>query len=105
MCCAPFLLDDPNVTTLFPVDAVERARKTVASFGVGGVGGYTDSRGNAIIRGEVADFIQRRDGHKPETEVCVVVLYMGIRQKGAEYTPLDTVCCYQVTHAEHCSTA
>ena len=69
LCTAPFLLDDPNVTTLFPVDAVERARKLVASFGTGGVGGYTDSRGNAAVREEVADFIQRRDGHRPEAEV------------------------------------
>jgi hypothetical protein len=35
------------------------------------VGGYTDSRGNIVVRGEVADFIQRRDGHKPETEVSL----------------------------------
>jgi aspartate/methionine/tyrosine aminotransferase len=69
LCAAPFLLDHPDVETLFPSDAVARARKLVASFGTGGVGGYTDSRGNRTIREEVADFIQRRDGHRPEAEV------------------------------------
>lgn len=69
LCAAPFLLDDPNVSVLFPADAVERARSLTASFGRGGVGGYTDSRGNYGIRSEVADFIERRDGHRPEPEV------------------------------------
>jgi aspartate/methionine/tyrosine aminotransferase len=69
LCAAPFLLDHPDVETLFPSDAVARARKLVASFGTGGVGGYTDSRGNTAIREEVADFIQRRDGHRPGSEV------------------------------------
>jgi hypothetical protein len=36
-----------------------------------GVGGYTDSRGNSAIREEVADFIQRRDGHRPDSEVSL----------------------------------
>lgn len=50
-------------------DAIERARALVTSFGTGGVGGYTDSRGSSAIREEVADFIQRRDGHRPNPEV------------------------------------
>eukprot|EP00775_Hariotina_reticulata_P003552 gene3552-3821_t len=58
LCAAPFLLDDPNASLLFPPDAIERARKLLASFGTGGVGGYTDSRGNILVRSEVADFIQ-----------------------------------------------
>lgn len=66
---APFLLDHPQVNDLFPADAVARARSLLKSFGVGGVGGYTDSRGNILIRNEVADFIERRDGHRPEPEV------------------------------------
>ena len=33
LCAAPFLLDDPKTPELFPVDAIERARKLVASFG------------------------------------------------------------------------
>lgn len=65
------MLDDPNVTTLFPPDAVDRARKVLGSLGVGGVGGYTDSRGNVAVREEVADFIEKRDGHRPPSEVRV----------------------------------
>jgi glutamate--glyoxylate aminotransferase len=72
LCAAPFLLDDPNAPLLFPADVIERARKLVGSFGIGGVGGYTDSRGNPMVRGEVADFIQARDGFRPETEVRVL---------------------------------
>jgi glutamate--glyoxylate aminotransferase len=71
LCAAPFLLDDPNTPLLFPADVIERARKLVGSFGIGGVGGYTDSRGNPMVREEVADFIQARDGFRPETEVRV----------------------------------
>jgi hypothetical protein len=50
LCVAPFLLDRPDVTSLFPVDAVERARKLLAAF-KGGLGAYTDSRGNAVVHG------------------------------------------------------
>lgn len=45
---APFLLDNPAVTSLFPKDAVDRARKLSKSFGP--VGAYTDSRGNPGVR-------------------------------------------------------
>lgn len=55
-------------------DAIERARTLLKSFGIGGVGGYTDSRGNSLIREEVADFIQQRDGHRPDSEVKMVVV-------------------------------
>lgn len=34
----------------------------------GAVGAYTDSRGNAGVRQEVADFIQRRDGYPSNPE-------------------------------------
>lgn len=34
----------------------------------GGVGGYTDSRGNTMIRNEVADFIAARDGARPDPD-------------------------------------
>ncbi|KAI7845708.1 hypothetical protein COHA_000822 [Chlorella ohadii] len=58
---APFLLDNPAVTSLYPKDAIERARKLHKTFG--SVGAYTDSRGNPGVRQEVADFIQARDGY------------------------------------------
>jgi hypothetical protein len=74
LCMAPFLLDSPGVEGLFPADAIARARTLVASFGRGGVGGYTDSRGNPAVRQEVADFIERRDGHRPAPEVWGALL-------------------------------
>jgi glutamate--glyoxylate aminotransferase len=59
---APFLQDHPSVGTMFPADAVARARRLTAAFN-GAIGAYTDSRGAAGIRQEVADFIHQRDGH------------------------------------------
>ena len=47
---------------MFPADAIARAKKINAQFG-GAVGAYTDSRGAAAVRQEVADFIERRDGY------------------------------------------
>ncbi len=47
---------------MFPKDVLERAKKINGMFG-GALGAYTDSRGNAGVRQEVADFIQQRDGY------------------------------------------
>lgn len=59
---APFLMDDPAVASKFPADAVARAQKLLAAF-KGGVGAYTDSRGNPAVREDIAKFIAERDGH------------------------------------------
>jgi len=64
LCTAPWLLDDPRTQELFPSDAIERAKLLTESF-QGGVGAYTDSRGNALVRNDVANFIAERDGHRP----------------------------------------
>ena len=61
---APMLLDDPAVGTLFPAEAVTRAR-TLLSYFPGGLGAYSDSRGAPGIRQEVAAFITARDGGVP----------------------------------------
>ncbi|EFJ51567.1 alanine aminotransferase [Volvox carteri f. nagariensis] len=61
LCAAPFLLDHPRVEELFPADAIARAKKILSAF-KGGVGAYTDSRGNPLVREEVARFIEKRDG-------------------------------------------
>jgi glutamate--glyoxylate aminotransferase len=58
---APFLLDDPNVSSLFPDDVIQRAKKYLNA-AVGGVGAYSDSKGVMVVRQEVADFIQRTTG-------------------------------------------
>ena len=59
---APFLFDHPLVDQMFPKDAIARAKKLNAHFG-GAIGAYTDSRGSLGVRKEVAEYIQRRDGH------------------------------------------
>lgn len=61
LCAAPFLLDRPDVESIFAKDAIARAKKFLASF-KGGVGAYTDSRGNPLVREEVAKFFTDRDG-------------------------------------------
>ena len=58
---SPFLLDHPQVHTMFPPDAIERAKIYLANI-KGGLGAYSDSRGNPFIRREVADFIERQHG-------------------------------------------
>lgn len=49
---SPFLLDDPRVYDLFPRDAIERARNYLVHV-KGGIGAYSDSKGNPYIRQEV----------------------------------------------------
>ena len=48
---------------LFPADVIARAHKYIAATGcVGATGAYSHSKGLAVVRNEVADFIERRDG-------------------------------------------
>lgn len=72
LCAAPFLLDHPQVETIFPSDAVARARRLLGSF-KGGMGAYTDSRGNPMVREEVAKFIERRDNVPSNPDVSINV--------------------------------
>lgn len=58
---APFLMDHPNVHTMFPADAIARAKLYLKHI-KGGLGAYTDSRGNPFIRQEIATFIQEQCG-------------------------------------------
>eukprot|EP01025_Chloroclados_australasicus_P039239 TRINITY_DN40527_c0_g1_i1.p1 TRINITY_DN40527_c0_g1~~TRINITY_DN40527_c0_g1_i1.p1 ORF type:complete len:524 (-),score=50.45 TRINITY_DN40527_c0_g1_i1:375-1946(-) len=67
LCCAPFLLENPTVASQFPSDVVARA-KQILGYIPGGVGAYSDSRGSAGIRQEVADFITQRDGVPADPE-------------------------------------
>ena len=57
---APKLLGKPDISTIFPSDAIARAKLYLQHF-KGGIGAYSDSRGNAFVRQEVAEFITRRD--------------------------------------------
>lgn len=47
---------------------MRRAKKILAAF-KGGVGAYTDSRGNPLVREEVAKFFEDRDGMKSDPDV------------------------------------
>jgi glutamate--glyoxylate aminotransferase len=58
---APFLMDQPWSKTTFPADVIARAR-TYLTHLKGGIGAYTDSKGNAYIRQEIADFIKLESG-------------------------------------------
>ena len=58
---APFLMDHPQVDTMFPPDAIERAKLYLNKI-KGGLGAYSDSKGNPYIRQEIADFITRQTG-------------------------------------------
>ena len=58
---APFLLENPNVTTMFAPDAIARAKNYLSHI-KGGLGAYSDSKGNPYIRGEIAKFISEQHG-------------------------------------------
>ncbi|GMH98109.1 hypothetical protein TrST_g10782 [Triparma strigata] len=55
-------VDNPNVSKLFPQDAVERAKELKSYMGGCGTGAYSHSQGIRGIREEVAEFIEKRDG-------------------------------------------
>jgi len=61
----PELASDPQklvASGLFPADVVERAQAYHKATGGNGVGAYTDSIGLQLVREQVAQFIQNRDG-------------------------------------------
>ncbi|BGO95134.1 hypothetical protein NBRC10512_006418 [Rhodotorula toruloides] len=57
----PDLLDHPSTSSIFPSDAIERARSLLKE--IGSVGAYSHSMGVPAIRKRVAQFIENRDGH------------------------------------------
>ena len=57
---APHLLNDPNVSKLFPSDCIDRA-KEILSHIKGGSGAYSQSPGVEYFRENVAKFIEARD--------------------------------------------
>lgn len=87
---APFLMDLPQVDSIFPPDAIERAKLYLSKL-KGGLGAYSDSKGNPYIRQEISDFITRQTGmpSDPEnifisngaSECARMVLYAMIRGK------------------------
>jgi len=63
----PTLIEQPELAAHFPKDAIERAKTYIANT-PGGTGAYQDSRGNAYVRQEVADFLTERDGYPAKFE-------------------------------------
>jgi aspartate/methionine/tyrosine aminotransferase len=57
-------VDHPAATTLFPADAIDRARVMKAALG-GGTGSYSHSKGVKLFRDDVCEFISNRDGGLP----------------------------------------
>mmetsp|Transcript_5389 Transcript_5389/g.3111 ORF Transcript_5389/g.3111 Transcript_5389/m.3111 type:complete len:94 (+) Transcript_5389:213-494(+) len=57
----PPLLDNPRITNELPEDAVARARMYIENM-PGGLGAYSESKGHYVIRKEIADMIENRDG-------------------------------------------
>ena len=58
-------IDHPNVKSMFPQDAIDRAREMKAAMGGCGVGAYTTSKGVRQWREDVAHFIEQRDNAEP----------------------------------------
>ena len=69
---APFLLEHPLVNTMFPPDAIDRAKIYLDKV-KGGIGAYSDSKGNPYIRREIADFLERsNEGVKVDPENIMI---------------------------------
>lgn len=68
---APFLLDQPNGKSLFPPDAIARA-KTYLQQIKGGLGAYSDARGNPYIRQEIANFISNQSGQLSDPDTIFI---------------------------------
>lgn len=64
----PPLLDAPAEIRdqLFPKDVQQRAQELLDAFG--SVGAYTGSKGVALVRQHVAEFLERRDGYPEDIE-------------------------------------
>jgi alanine transaminase len=59
-------IDHPQASTLFPSDAIERARKIKhGSLNDQGTGAYSHSQGIMSFREDIAKFIEARDGGVP----------------------------------------
>ena len=61
---APFLMDHPNVNSIFPSDVIDRAKVYLKA--MKGLGAYTDNKGNPYIRQEIANYISEQSGAKSD---------------------------------------
>jgi len=67
LCANPQLLENEAVVSSLPADAVARARALLKG-SVHGIGAYSHSKGVGLVRQDVADFIEERDGHAADPE-------------------------------------
>ena len=58
-------VNHPNVHTMFPADAIRRAKEAKKGMGGHGSGAYSHSKGVKCFREDVAKFIEQRDGGVP----------------------------------------
>ncbi|OQS08011.1 alanine aminotransferase 2 [Thraustotheca clavata] len=63
----PGLVDHPEAPSIFKEDAIARAKHYLAKI-PGGTGAYGHSKGHEVIRHEVCDFLERRDGYPADPE-------------------------------------
>jgi hypothetical protein len=55
------LLDHPEVSKMFPSDVIDRAKVFLSDI-PGGIGAYSDSAGALVLRQQIAEALERRDG-------------------------------------------
>lgn len=84
-CFYPKLLESSE----FASDVKEHARRILASCRGDSVGSYTDSTGLDVVRQDVAQFIQRRDGIPSNPEN--IILTAGASE-GIKVTPFPPEC-------------
>ena len=63
----PQLMEQPGIDKIFPKDTQERAKLLLDD--IGSVGAYSHSKGAAIVRKHVAEFIEQRDGYPSDPEL------------------------------------
>jgi aspartate/methionine/tyrosine aminotransferase len=59
----PDLLNNPNVSSLYPSDVIDRAKEYIEKSKFG-VGAYSNSQGFDFVVKDIANFIEKRDGYK-----------------------------------------
>uniref|UniRef100_A0A7S0ZBX1 Aminotransferase class I/classII large domain-containing protein n=2 Tax=Timspurckia oligopyrenoides TaxID=708627 RepID=A0A7S0ZBX1_9RHOD len=62
----PWILQQPQLRSAFPVDVVARAEKFLSQ--CSGTGAYSTSKGVPAVRSQVAEFLKQRDGYDSDIE-------------------------------------
>jgi len=70
-------IDHPSAESMFPSDAIQRARDIKAGLGGHGSGAYTHSKGARVFRDDVVSFLQDRDGTEVPTDAELIFLSNG----------------------------